>query len=194
MTAGGAAAKARVGAGGLLLRLLPLLFAACLWPAAAPGSDWTEREFASFRLLPGTTAVADSRDLLVGLEIELAPGWQLYSEDPGEFGVPPVLDWSASRNLAKAAVFWPAPTAYVYSTDPPIRTLGYKGSLLVPLALEAAAAGEAFDLRLALEYAVCEEFCIVDTVELRLALPPGPGAPTRHAARLRQALAAAKAD
>ena len=157
-------------------------------------SEWTEREFASFRLLPGTTAVEASRDLLVGLEVALAPGWQFYSETPGEYGVAPIVDWSASHNLAEASLHWPAPTAYAYSGDPTIRTLGYKGSLLLPVAVVADRAGEAFELRLALEYAVCEEFCIVDTVELHLDLPPGRAVATPHAARLRQALAAAKAD
>ena len=180
--------------GRLLLPLALLLLAVFHRPVAAAGFEWTEREFASFRLLPGTTAVEASRDLLVGLEVELAPGWQFYSETPGEYGVAPIFDWSASRNLAEASLHWPAPTAYAYSGDPPIRTLGYKGSLLLPVALVAERTGEAFELRLALEYAVCEEFCIVDTVELHLDLPPGRAEATPHAERLRQALAAAKAD
>lgn len=191
--ADGAAAKAR-GRGHLFLRLALLLLAVVQRPEAAVGSEWKERAFARFRLLPGTTAVEASRDLLLGLEIELAPGWQFYSENPGEYGVAPHFDWSASRNLAEAAIHWPAPTAYVYSSDPPISTLGYKGALLLPLALVAERAGEALDLRLALDYAVCEEFCIVDSVELRLTLPPGRAQATRHAARLRQALAAALAS
>ncbi len=180
---------------GCLLLCLVLPFLVVLHgPASAAGSEWTEREFASFRLLPGTTAVETSGDLLIGLEVELAPGWQFYSEDPGEFGVAPRFDWSASRNLAKASLHWPQPTAYVYSSDPPISTLGYKGAFLLPVVLVAERAGESLDLRLALEYAVCEEFCVVDTVELRLALPPGPGEATRHAARLRRTLAAAQAS
>lgn len=180
--------------GRLLLPLALLLLALLHRPEAAAGAEWTEREFASFRLLPGTTAVEASRDLLVGLEVALAPGWQFYSETPGEYGVAPIFDWSASHNLAEASLHWPAPTAYAYSGDPTIRTLGYKGSLLLPVAVVADRAGEAFELRLALEYAVCEEFCIVDTVELHLDLPPGRAEATPHAARLRQALAAAKAD
>jgi suppressor for copper-sensitivity B len=186
--------QARGRPGRHLFRLALLLLALLHRPEAAAGSEWTEREFASFRLLQGTTAVEASRDLLVGLEVELAPGWQFYSENPGEFGVAPQFDWSASRNLAEASLHWPAPTAYLYSSDPPISTLGYKGSLLLPVALVAERAGEALELRLALEYAVCEEFCIVDTVELHLALPPGRAVATRHHARLRQALAAARAD
>ncbi len=162
-------------------------------PEAALAADWTEREFARFRLLPGVTAVEAARDLLVGLEVELAPGWQFYSENPGDYGVAPRLDWSASRNLAEAEIHWPAPKAYIYGSDPTVSTLGYKDSFLLPLALVAERSGEALDLRLALDYAVCEAFCVVDRVELRLTLPPGRPEATGHDARLRRALGEARA-
>ena len=192
----GPAAKvpARRGPGRLLLCLALLLPMLLPRPGAAVGSEWTEREFASFRLLSGTTAVEAARELLVGLEVELAPGWQFYAENPGDYGVAPRFDWSASRNLSQASIHWPAPTAYTYGSDPAIRTLGYKDAVLLPVAVVMERAGEAIELRLVLEYAVCKEFCIVDTVELRLALPPGPAEPTRDHARLRRALAAAMAD
>jgi len=47
-------------------------------------------------------------------------------------------------------------------------------------------------VRMDLEYAVCDEICIFDAVGLRLTLPAGQGAATRHSERLRQALAEAK--
>lgn len=161
---------------------------------AAVGAEWTEREFAKFRLLSSTTAVGISSEILIGLEIDLEPGWQFYSEDPGEFGVAPTLDWTASRNLANTSVYWPTPTEYIYSTEPPIKTLGYKGSLLVPVVLELVQVSEAFDVRLALEYATCDEFCVIDTVELRLAVPLGRVQVSHHGERLQQALAEARAS
>lgn len=176
------------------LGALALLFAALPGIGAALGSAWSEREFARFRLLPGTTAPDGSGQVLIGLEVELASGWQFYSNEPGAFGVAPIFDWSESRNLARASVHWPRPTAYVYSIDPPITTRGYKGSLLLPIVLEAARAGEASDLRLVLEYAVCNEFCVLDRVALSLTLPAGPGDATPDGARLRSALAGARVD
>lgn len=156
-------------------------------------SEWTEREFAKFRILPKTTTVDRSDEVLIGLEIDLEPGWQFYSENPGEFGVAPECDWTASHNLAEASIYWPKPTRYLYSTDPLVTTLGYKGLTLLPVVLEPEQASEELTVRLDLEYAVCAEICIFDAVDLQLTLPAGRGETTRHGERLEQALADAQA-
>ncbi len=176
------------------LGLCAVLLACLAMMDTAEAAGWTEQEFARFRLLPGATAAGDAGEILIGLEVELQPGWQFYSEDPGPYGVAPVFDWSASRNLARAAIHWPAPTRYVYSSDPPIDTLGYKDALLLPVLLEPRAAGEALQVRLSLEYAVCEAYCVIESVELRLALPAGRGEATPHAGRLEEALAQAATE
>lgn len=134
-----------------------------------------------------------SEEVLIGLEIDLEPGWQFYSESPGEFGAAPVFDWTASRNLAKASIFWPEATQFLYSVDPPVSTLGYKGSVLLPVVLEVGKLDDDLHVRLDLEYAVCDEICIFDTVGLRLTLPAGRSEATRHSTRLQRALTDAKA-
>lgn len=175
-----------MGAFGLLVVLIQVT-------GASVASDWVEREFAKFRFLANTTTTGTSGEVLIGLEIDLEPGWQFYSEAPGEFGVAPVFDWAASRNLAEASIYWPEASQFLYSADPPVSTLGYKGSLLLPVVLQVKTLGDDLSLRLDLEYAVCEEICIFDAVGLRVTLPAGRGEATGHSERLEQALAGAKA-
>lgn len=164
-----------------------------LWSSTgAFAADWTKREFASFRFLPTTTAVEGSGELLVGLEVELAEGWQFYTENPGEYGVAPVFRWSGAWNLARVTLHWPKPRKFLYSSDPPVSTLGYKGSLLLPIVLELEDSSERLVLRLDLEYAVCDEFCIIDEVSLSLTLPAGRGRSTRDLARVQAALKEAR--
>ena len=43
------------------------------------------------------------------LDIDLKPGWKTYWRDPGDAGVPPLLDVSASTNIAAAEFDFPAP-------------------------------------------------------------------------------------
>lgn len=157
-------------------------------------SEWTEREFAKFRILTNATTIDTSGQALIGLEIDLEPGWQFYSEEPGEFGVAPEFDWTASHNLAEASIFWPKPTQYLYSTDPLVTTLGYKGSVLLPVVLGLETDNEDLKIRLDLDYAVCAEVCIFDTVNLGLTLPAGWGERTRHSERLERALAESQAS
>ena len=155
-------------------------------------AEWIERENVKFRLLAETTATDGSGEALIGLEVALAPGWQFYHEAPGEFGVAPEFDWAASENLAAAALHWPEPSRFLYSTDPLVTTLGYKDRLLLPVFLETGSAGEDLRLRLDLKYAVCAEICLFDEVSLEMTLPAGAGKATRHGARLREALAGAR--
>src|SRR5262245_54788615 len=72
-------------------------------PALAASSDWYQAEGAAVRLL--ASGAPDEQGVLKGaLQIELKPGWKTYWQDPGDAGVPPSLDVSASRNVAAADI------------------------------------------------------------------------------------------
>ena len=45
------------------------------------------------------------------LDIDLKPGWKTYWRDPGDAGVPPQLDVSASTNVAGAELRFPGAAA-----------------------------------------------------------------------------------
>lgn len=110
------------------LVVLALAIAAAGLSDRAVASEWTEREFARFHLLAETTAIDGDDQVLIGLQVDLQPGWIFSAQDPGDFGVAPVFDWAASRNLARALVHWPEPRRVVYSTDPPVSLMGLQAS------------------------------------------------------------------
>lgn len=174
--------------------MLALAVVAVCLTHRASATEWTERDFAQFRLLTETTGTAGRSDVLIGLEVDLDEGWIFSSRTPGDFGVAPVFDWSASRNLARATIHWPEPRRVVYSKNPPVSLLGYKDALLLPIVLTAEFDGQDVDIRLLLDYALCHDYCIVDTVDLGLVLPAGEGETTLHALQLRKALAEAKSE
>src|SRR5690349_11425297 len=43
---------------------------------------------------------------LSGIEIKLDQGFKTYWRNPGESGLPPSFDWSASENVEKVEVQW----------------------------------------------------------------------------------------
>ncbi len=177
----------RITAAALCLPVLLLLFTSFV-----DASEWVKREGVQLRLVPSMTALNSSTDTVVGLEIQLEPGWQFYSQVPGEAAVAPIFDWSASGNLKSASIYWPKPTRYVYSTKPPVSALGYKNAVLLPIVLKAETAEQDCDVRLKLEYGLCNEFCILDKIELRLTLPNGPGDATPDNERIMNALMRAR--
>jgi DsbC/DsbD-like thiol-disulfide interchange protein len=138
-------------------------------PAAlTPAAPATAGSVAIPRLIAGVAEAAGART--AGLEIALAPGWKTYWRAPGDSGVPPLFDWAASENLAAVAVEWPAPE--IFETFG-FTTLGYGGTVTLPLRLTPVDAAQPIRLRLDLDYGVCAEICIPERAELALDIAPG---------------------
>lgn len=138
-------------------------------PAFAAESAWETGHKAQARLLSGGAKVeARGLDLpedarLAFVEIVLEPGWKTYWRTPGDAGgLPPSFDWSKSSNLSAAEVLYPAPRRF---TDKAGDTLGYEGSLVLPVVLQPKRADEPIMLVVDLNYGICKDVCIpVDAV------------------------------
>lgn len=132
----------------------------------------------------------DGTDFLAGIELGLAPGWKTYWRRPGDSGLAPEFDWSASENVALVELRWPVPERF---DDPGDITFGYERGVVWPLRIVPEKVGEAVVLRLAINYGICADMCIPR--EGNLALPVLAGAEgevmveTPEAAMLRAALA-----
>jgi suppressor for copper-sensitivity B len=145
--------------------------------AAEPGaSAWSVAEQAKVRLVSTTAAVGDAARLRLGLHFQLAPGWKIYWRSPGAAGLPPHIDWSGSRNFARATLAWPAPRRFTLLG---LDTMGYEDEVVLPIELAPAMAGKAVELAARVDYLVCREVCIPYTASLALSLPAGPPAATR---------------
>lgn len=103
-------------------------------------------------------------EILLGVAILLDEGWKTYWREAWESGLPPVLDWSESTNLESTQVFWPAPERF---DEPGGSYLGYRDTLVLPIALKAIDGTLPLEAKLWLRYAVCREICI--PLEERLA-------------------------
>jgi len=141
------------------------LFVMCTAAASASAevtSDWVAGHSSRARLVGGGG--------ILGVELELPPGWKTYWRYPGEAGgVAPSFDWSKSQNLESAEVLYPAPHRL---TDAAGETIGYKGSVTFPVRLKAKDPTKPIDVHLAIDYGVCKEICIPAQAELSLTLPP----------------------
>jgi DsbC/DsbD-like thiol-disulfide interchange protein len=166
--------------------LLPILAAASLLivtacaAIAADVSPWQDDAQSAARLI-SARAVNESggRMFRAGVEIRLKDGWKTYWRYPGDSGVPPVLDFSKSQNLKAVTVRYPAPTRF--SDGGGGNSIGYKGTVILPLHVVPQDAGKPVTLNLKLDYAVCEKLCVPAEAKLELALT---GAETANEAAL----------
>jgi len=135
----------------------------------AHATPWTEIHASRVRLVAGQPGTGEAR-YLAGLEIALADGWKTYWRMPGDSGVPPSFDWSGSSNLEKASVLYPAPARMPEAGG---EAIGYKGMVMLPVAVTPKDSAAPVSLRLALEFGVCREICIPATASFSLDLAPG---------------------
>jgi DsbC/DsbD-like thiol-disulfide interchange protein len=162
------------------------VFALCLL-AAAPAAAQTPFSAAAdavtrVALLEGWSRPDGSR--LAAVEIRLAPGWHTYWRVPGEAGIPPRFDWTASSNLADVSYQWPRPQIF---DSFGLRTFGYAEELVLPVVLTPTDAGQPMQLALDIAFGVCADICI--PAEARIRARVVPDAPPEAQLRIEAALA-----
>jgi DsbC/DsbD-like thiol-disulfide interchange protein len=149
------------------------LFRLCLaaliaLPFGAAAEDYAN--VVSARVLPGWIQPDGSR--IAGLEITLAPGWKTYWRAPGDAGIPPVFDWSASRNTSVPNVVWPTPKVFDQNG---MRSIGYTDRVVLPILLRATEATRPVRLKAEIDIGVCRDVCMPQTLSVSGEIPAGPG-------------------
>ncbi|MDW3206525.1 MAG: protein-disulfide reductase DsbD family protein [Alphaproteobacteria bacterium] len=163
-----------------ILRLvqLTLLLVIPAGGAGAASGEWVAAEQSDLRLVSAVAATGDRAELPLGLEFRMDPGWKIYWRTPGDAGLPPIPDWTASRNVAAVEMLWPVPKRFEIFD---IGTLGYEDSVLFPLSVRPESPGEPVQLRGTIDFLICEEICIPGRAEVALDLPAGPAVPADEA-------------
>jgi DsbC/DsbD-like thiol-disulfide interchange protein len=164
-----------------LAALLLSLFASAA-PALAQESGWAKTLKSRARLVDAGV-IAGAR--FAAIEIALDPGAVTYWRHPGESGVPPEIDTAGSRNLAAADLSFPAPGRFDKGG---VATFGYDAAVTLPLRLTPVDPAAPVELKLRLDYGVCEVICVPARAEFALVLPPAL-ARTAHSAAVGTALA-----
>jgi suppressor for copper-sensitivity B len=159
---------------GLIVLFLVAVLAGAARADALPGessSAWARTEHGAVRLISATTGTGDEAEITLGLEFALAPGWKVYWRSPGDAGYPPEVDWSASDNLARAQVLWPAPVRFsVLGFD----TIGYEGAVTLPIQVTLEYPGRALAARARVDYLTCSDICVPHVADLVLDVAQGP--------------------
>jgi DsbC/DsbD-like thiol-disulfide interchange protein len=137
---------------------------------AEASSPWVELHASRARLVASDAGAPDGARV-AGLEIVMADGWKTYWRTPGDSGVPPQFDWTGSTNAARIEVLYPAPKRMAEGGG---EVLGYKDTVLFPIAVTPQDAAKPVALKLALEFGICREICVPAVAALALSIPP-PG-------------------
>jgi DsbC/DsbD-like thiol-disulfide interchange protein len=152
-----------------------LLAVSSLPATPSDSSPWDDDIRSAVRLIAARPGKDAQRHILrVGIEIKLHPGWKTYWRYPGDSGVPPAFDFSASSNVKDVKVLFPAPLSFDDGAGG--RSIGYKDSVILPVHIVATDAAHPVTLRLKLDYGACEKLCVPAKATLDLALDGGDSA------------------
>lgn len=133
---------------------------------SAATSDWAESHGGKLRLIaPGGPATDGS--LRAGIEIAMNPGWKTYWRHPGDAGIPPLIDHSASTNIGSIDIKFPAPRRYVDASG---TSIGYSDAVVFPVTVRPKDPDAPVVLDLTVEYGLCEEICVPAIAQVRLQL------------------------
>ncbi|PRD45723.1 hypothetical protein C5748_00740 [Phyllobacterium phragmitis] len=139
--------------------------------ALAESSPWVETPGGKVRLL--LDVPQEPMTVLRGaIQIDLKDGWKTYWQEPGDAGVPPQLDLSASSNIAGSEIAFPAPYRF---HDGETQWAGYKRSVVLPVTFRLQEAQAPTRLKGHVFLGICETICI--PVQAEFDLPVKPGSP-----------------
>lgn len=124
-------------------------------------------------ILPGWVQSDGTR--MAALRLSLAPGWKTYWRSPGDAGIPPQFDWSGSSNLYSVGIVWPAPVVFMTAG---MRTIGYTGDVVLPIALSPRTAGDPIKITATVDMGICSDICIPHRMTLDATIDDTNAKPT----------------
>jgi hypothetical protein len=110
--------------------LSPMLLAPLT--AWAQGSVVATAEVRAELVAHAPEGVAPRKPEWLGLLLQHAPHWHTDWKNPGDSGLPTLLDWQVPTGLAAGAIQWPTPQRL---PGGPLINSGYEGRVLLPVPL-----------------------------------------------------------
>lgn len=146
-------------------------------PVSAAVGAWGNGQKAQARLI--ASGIDATGRLSAAVEIVLPDSWRTYWRNPGAAGVPPLIDLSASRNIANPVVDFPVPTREDEGDG--LFDNVYRDRVILPVSAAVPDPSKPAELSLAMKLGVCDQVCLPDEVDATLTIPAGERDPAAAA-------------
>ena len=150
----------------------------------AISSDWSVSETSKLRLI-SPYSQNDGKNLLIGLEYEMEPGWKTYWKSPGDGGFAQSISWQNSTNVKNVNILWPTPVEFEILG---LTSLGYQNDIIFPLEIELEDELQNTFLNLHVTFLICKDVCIPGDATVFLEIPFGEKKLTDNYFNLEKAL------
>ena len=114
--------------------------------------------------------VSAGKPVWLGLQIAHQPEWHTYWKNPGDSGLPTMLEWKLPAGIDAGEIAWPTPKKIPIGT---LANYGYENTVLLPVPLTIAPGFNAsqLDIKLKASWLVCRKECIPQEGEFTLSVP-----------------------
>ena len=114
--------------------------------------------------------VSAGKPVWLGLQLAHQPEWHTYWKNPGDSGLPTMLEWKLPAGIDAGEIVWPTPKKIPIGT---LANYGYEKTVLLPVPLTVAPGFNALqlDIKLKASWLVCRKECIPQEGEFTLSVP-----------------------
>lgn len=150
--------------------LAALLLLTATLTGAASAQATAESPHAKVTVVFERSAATPGDSFLGALKFELAEGWHIYWRNPGDSGLPPEAMWTETPGVTFGDFRFPVPHAIPLAT---LMNYGYEDEvvLLFPIQIAGdAKAGVEVPIAGRIDYLICADICIPESVSLSTAL------------------------
>ena len=114
--------------------------------------------------------VGAGKPVWLGLQLAHQPEWHTYWKNPGDSGLPTMLEWKLPAGIDAGEIAWPTPKKIPIGT---LANYGYENTVLLPVPLTIAPGFNAsqLDIKLKASWLVCRKECIPQEGEFTLSVP-----------------------
>lgn len=122
-------------------------------------------------LISEEEAIQPGRSFWVGINLEMAEGWDTYWLNPGDSGFPTQVNWNLPEGFKAGPLLWPYPEKFVVDS---LVAFGYIDTVLLMTEITPPSnlpADQKINIGADVNWLACKESCVPGNASLALALP-----------------------
>jgi thiol:disulfide interchange protein DsbD len=136
--------------------------------AQAQSAHLSNEKLVQASLIVDVDMIKKDAPFWVGVKLDIAPGWHVYWQNPGDSGIETAIDWNLPAGLIASPIHWPSPEAQPYSG---LMNYGYSNQVILPVSITPQQAFDTVLLQAKISWLACKDICIPESATLRLDVP-----------------------
>jgi len=163
----------------ILLKKTILIVVICFFNSSALSlsSEWSQSEVSKVRLISPFTNNNDQKEMIIGLQYQMEPGWKTYWKSPGDGGFAQDIVWEKSKNINNIEIEWPKPKSFEILG---LNSVGYEDEVIFPLLVNIKDKRKITNIDISINYLVCKDICIPGNARIFLDIPVGKAKSTKY--------------